>query len=39
MFSIEKKAYKNRIRVVLADKMVTKTYLAEQFGVSKMTIS
>ena len=26
---MEKKVYKNRIRVVLADKMVTKTYLAE----------
>lgn len=39
MFSMEKKVYKNRIRVVLADKMVTKTYLTEQFGVSKMTIS
>lgn len=39
MFSMEKKVYKNRIRVVLADKMVTKTYLAEQLGVSKMTIS
>ena len=25
MFSMEKKVYKNRIRVVLADKMVTKT--------------
>ena len=36
---MEKKVYKNRIRVVLADKMVTKTYLAEQLGVSKMTIS
>ena len=30
---MEKKVYKNRIRVV------TKTYLAEQLGVSKMTIS
>ena len=39
MFSMEKKVYKNRIRVVLADKMVTKTYLTEQFGVSGMTIS
>lgn len=39
MFSMEKKVYKNRIRVVLADKMVTKTYLAEQLRVSKMTIS
>ncbi|WP_294452796.1 helix-turn-helix transcriptional regulator [uncultured Bacteroides sp.] len=36
---MEKKVYKNRIRVVLADKMVTKTYLTEQFGVSGMTIS
>lgn len=36
---MEKKVYKNRIRVVLADKMVTKTYLAKQPGVSKMTIS
>jgi len=36
---MEKKAYKNRIRVILADKMVTKTHLAEQLGVSKMTIS
>ncbi len=39
MFSMEKKIFKNRIRVVLADKMVTKTHLAEQLGVSKMTIS
>lgn len=36
---MEKKMYKNRIRVVLADRMVTNTYLAEQLGVSKMTIS
>lgn len=36
---MEKRVYKNRIRVVLADKMVTKTYLAEQLNVSKMTIS
>ncbi len=36
---MEKKVYKNRIRVVLAEKMVTNTYLAEQLGVSKMTIS
>ena len=36
---MEKKVYKNRIRVILADKMVTKTHLAEQLGVSKMTIS
>lgn len=38
-FSMEKKVYKNRIRVVLAEKMITNTYLAEQLGVSKMTIS
>lgn len=36
---MEKRVYKNRIRVVLADKMVTKTFLAEQLNVSKMTIS
>ena len=36
---MEKKVYKNRIRVILADKMITKTHLAEQLGVSKMTIS
>lgn len=36
---MEKKAYKNRIRVILADKMVTKTHLTEQLGMSKMTIS
>lgn len=39
MFSMGKKVYKNRIRVILADKMVTKTHLAEQLDVSKMTIS
>ena len=37
--SMKKKVYKNRIRVVLAEKMITNTYLAEQLGVSKMTIS
>lgn len=37
--SMEKKVYKNRIRVVLAEKRITNTYLAEQLGVSKMTIS
>lgn len=36
---MEKKVYKNRIRVILADKMITKSHLAEQPGVSKMTIS
>lgn len=39
MFSMKKKIYKNRIRVILVDKMVTKTYLAEQFRMSKLTIS
>lgn len=34
-----KKVYKNRIRVMLADKTITRTHLAEQLGVSKMTIS
>lgn len=29
----------NRIKVVLAEKMITNTYLAKQLGVSKMTIS
>lgn len=33
MFSMEKKVYKNRIRVVLAEKMNTNTYLVEQFNV------
>ena len=36
---MEKKVYKNRIRAVSAEKMITNTYLAEQLGVSKMTIS
>lgn len=35
---MEKRVYKNRIRVVLADKMVTKTFLAEQLNLSIMTI-
>ena len=33
---MEKKEYRNRIRVILAEKMITNTYLAEQLGVSKM---
>lgn len=37
--SMEKKEYRNRIRVILAEKMITNTYLAEQLGVSKMTIT
>ncbi|WP_165157750.1 helix-turn-helix transcriptional regulator [Parabacteroides sp. ZJ-118] len=36
---MEKKEYRNRIRVILAEKMITNTYLAEQLSVSKMTIS
>lgn len=34
-----KKVYKNRIRVMLADKTITRTHLAEQLGVAKMAIS
>jgi toxin-antitoxin system, antitoxin component, xre family len=36
---MNKTGYKNKIRVVLADKMITKTYLAEKLEVSNMTIS
>ena len=36
---MNKARYKNKIRVVLADKMITKTYLAEKLDVSNMTIS
>ena len=36
---MNKTRYKNNIRVVLADKMITKTYLAEKLDVSNMTIS
>lgn len=36
---MNKTIYKNKIRVVLADKMITKTYLAEKLDVSNMTIS
>ena len=36
---MNKTRYKNKIRVVLADKMITKTYLAEKLEVSNMTIS
>ena len=38
-FSMEKKGYKNRIRVILVEKMITNTYLAEQLGMSKISIS
>ena len=34
-----KKDYHNRIRVVLADKQITNRWLAEQMGVTDMTVS
>ncbi len=34
-----KKEYRNRIRVVLADKQVTNKWLAEKMGVTEMTVS
>lgn len=34
-----KKNYQNRIRVVLADRQVTNRWLAEQMGVTDMTVS
>ena len=34
-----KKDYQNRIRVVLADKQITNRWLAEQMGVTDMTVS
>lgn len=34
-----KKYYQNRIRVVLADKQITNRWLAEQMGVTDMTVS
>lgn len=34
-----KKDYRNRIRVVLADKQITNRWLAEQMGVTEMTVS
>lgn len=36
---MEKKVYRNRLRVILAEKELTNTFLAEQLGVSKMTLS
>ena len=33
---MEKRVYKNRIRVVFAYKMVTKAYWVEKLGMSKM---
>ena len=34
-----KKDFQNRIRVVLADKQITNRWLAEQMGVTDMTVS
>lgn len=34
-----KKDYQNRIRVVLADKQITNRWLAENMGVTEMTVS
>lgn len=34
-----KKDYRNRIRVVLADKQMTNRWLAEKMGVTEMTVS
>jgi DNA-binding Xre family transcriptional regulator len=34
-----KKDYHNRIRVVLAEKQITNRWLAEQMGVTDMTVS
>ena len=36
---MEKKEYENRDSGHFSEKMITNTYLAEQLGVSKMTIS
>lgn len=36
---MDKNKYYNRVRVVLADKMIKKSYLAEQLHVSNMTVS
>ena len=39
LHSMEKKVYRNRLRVILAEQEMTNTFLAEQLGVSKMTLS
>ena len=36
---MEKRVYKNRIRVVFAYKMVTKAYWVKKLGMSKMKIN
>ena len=36
---MKKKDFQNKIRVVLADKQLTNHWLAEQMGVSDMTVS
>ncbi len=36
---MDKNKYYNRIRVILADKMIKKSYLAEQLHVSNMNVS
>ena len=36
---MEKNGYKNRIRVILADRQITNRALADMIGVSEMTIS
>ena len=36
---MEKAAYSNRLRVILAEKQITNRWLAEQLGKSEMTIS
>ena len=37
--NMKKKVYPNRIRVVLAEKTITNHWLAEQMGVTDMTMS
>lgn len=36
---MEKKVYRNRLRVILVEKEMTNTFQVEQFSVSKMTLS
>lgn len=36
---MEKQGYKNRIRVILADRNITNRVLADKMGVSEMTVS
>lgn len=36
---MEKKVYRNRLRVILAEKEMTNMFQVEQFSVSKMTLS